>query len=213
MRDSPGGASPRITALGLGPAPSTTAREDRETVRPPGRRQAPEPPEPEWECFLGPESEPEPAVEPHRSAQLSGDVARAPGAPALRAPVRRDGRWPAPSLARLALARLSLGPALRAIIAALAAAAIVALAVTLGAHPIARPELRADVTPLGPSAAPMSTAPSTPEPPAPAEPTSSAPEPAPPTTRAPRAAPGKPHAPTSGTARLRPTSDVVDPWR
>jgi len=112
MSVPPKGAGPRGTLpLGIGlalPSPYASRhveREGRTTARPPALgpralRQAHELHAhelPEWEGFDGPdsESEPEPAVvAPHRSAQGWGDVAKAPRAPALRAPVRLREQWP-----------------------------------------------------------------------------------------------------------------------
>jgi hypothetical protein len=214
MSDTPpDGARPRATLpLGPGPYPSPAAarhagREVRATVAPPGRRPARELPAlapelPEYECSM---SEPGPApVEPHRGAQLPArDVAPAPRQPpALRAPVRRGERWPAPSLARLV-------PVL-ALIAVLGPAA---LAVMLAGHPAA------------PSPSCASARAPEPAPPAPLAPElpdvgSELPElrhePALPELRADvtrRAAPRVRRAPASGPARPKPTSDVVDPWR
>src|SRR5947207_2729396 len=114
MSVPPKGAGPRGTLpLGLRPVYSSpyalrhAERECRATARPSalGSRalqQAPEMPEselPDWECFAGLDSEPEleiAAVEPHRSAKGWGDVAQAPRAPALRAPVRLRGQSFAP---------------------------------------------------------------------------------------------------------------------
>ena len=234
MSDSPVGARPRATLpLGVGPFPSSAfrraARADRATVGPPADVEPePEPPQPapEWECF-GLDSEPGPAaVEPCRRAQLPGDMALAPRSPVLRAPVRLRGRWPAPSPARLALARFSDGPVGRtakgALVVVAGALVIVALAVNLRARgpelrqPRQKPELRADVAPGGRTAAPMSAAPSSPDHAPPAVPMSPAAS-ARPAGYAPRAAPGSPRAApgtrTSGAARTTSTSDVLDPWR
>jgi hypothetical protein len=211
MSDSPNGATPRGTMpLGLGPIPSLAApcpgaREERAAVRPPalGARRR-----------LVQERElptPAPTVEPHRRAQLSGSVAPAPRAPALRAPVRLRGARPAPLLARLALARFSAPPAPRI---ALAVLAPLALVLKLSARPAASsqscadghvPEPRREREP--PSAPPVASAVSAPEPAAPADPTSAS-RSAPPPVRAARA-PSR----ANDAARPGPTSDVVDPWR
>src|ERR1700722_16048801 len=117
------GAGPRGTLpLGPGPFPSPAApRAERETIRPPALR---------------PRRVSE--TEPQGSAQLpERDAALAPRAPALRAPVRLGGRWRAPSLAGLALARLTHRPAVRGVLAVLAVLGPVALAVKLSAHPAA----------------------------------------------------------------------------
>ena len=149
MSVPPKGAGPRGTLpLGIGlalPSPHASRlpeRECRATARPPAPgprvlRQAPELPESElsdWEGVDGRDTEPESepaAVEPYRSAQGWGDVARSPRAPALPAPVRlRDG-WRAAG----------------ALLTALGAVAIVVLATTLRARHGAQgefelPELR-----------------------------------------------------------------------
>lgn len=193
--DSTGGAKPRSTVLGLGPSPFPAApreaeREGRATVPGLPRHRAQ-------------------SAESHRSAQLPGDITLAPRPPVLRAPVRLRGRWPASSLARLSLARVSGSPWSRASIAALVAVAIVVFEVKLSARPAALPDLRADAAPPGPSVALTLDAPSTPEPHPSAAPRSSAPS-APPAARAPRASPAKRRA---GPARAAPTTDVLDPWK
>lgn len=207
MSVPPKGAGPRGTLpLGIGlalPSPYASRhaeREGRATARPPALspcvlRQAPE--LPEWEGFDGPESEPA-AVEPHRSAQSWGDVAQAPRAPALPAPVRLRGRW---SVAG-------------AILTALGAVAIVGLVVNMSARPELPelPELR-----QAPElhAAQTSPALTTPEPAPPAAPTSS---PASvPTSTALAACMARAMSTTravrNATAAIIPTSDIVDPWR
>jgi len=203
MSVPPKGAGPRGTLpLGIGfalPSPYAARhaeREYRETTRPPALgpcvlRQAPELPElPEWEGFDGPESEPA-AVEPHRSAQCWGDVAKAPRAPALRAPVRLRGRWPAAG----------------SILTALGAIGIAGLVVNMYALP-ELPELR-----QAPElhAAQTSPAPSTPEPAPPASPTSTA-HAASTAHAVGTARSGQPAAPPSATSAIGPKSDVVDPW-
>jgi len=94
----------------------------------------------------------------------------------------------------------------RIIIAGLGAVTILALAVEVALRPVPPFELRLDVALSGPSGAPLSSAPSPPEPELPAAPTSSAAS----TSPAARAAstPGKP---LTG-ARPKPSSDVRDPW-
>jgi hypothetical protein len=195
MNNPPSGAGPRGTLpLGPGPfaspaAPRLAEREGRPTWRPPPRA---------------------PQAEPQRGAQHTArDVAPAPRfSPALRAPVRRGGRWPAPLPAQLALARRSGSLKVRATVAGVAAVAIVALAVHLRARPAgSSSETRADVAPLVASAAPTSTAPIMPEPAPPAAAMSTAPA-----ASAPRASRAS-RPPGAPTARPKPTSDVVEPWR
>lgn len=216
MSVPPQGVGPRGTLpLGIGlalPSPYASRHAEREyraTVRPPALgpcvlRPAPEVPAPElpeWEGFDGPGPESEPAaVEPHGSAQDWGDVAKAPRAPALRAPVRLRGRW----------------SATRAIITALGAIGIAGFVVNMYARPELRqapelPELR-----QAPElhAAQVSPAPSAPEPAPSAAPTSN-----------PASAPTSPaHAASTARARqsvaspstaraIVPKSDIVDPWR
>ena len=88
---------PALGPCVLRPAPELPAPE----LGPRALNQAPElhaPELPEWEGFDGPGPGPESeaaAVEPHRSAQDRGDVAKAPCAPALCAHVRLRGRWSA----------------------------------------------------------------------------------------------------------------------
>ena len=216
MSVPPKGAGPRGTLpLGIGlalPSPYASRhaeREGRATARPPtlsprALRQAPELHAPELlqgEGFDGPDSEPESelaAVEPHRSAQGWGDVARAPRAPALRAPMRLRGRW---SVAG-------------AILTALGAVAIVGSVVNMYARPelAELPELR-----QAPELHAVQTSPtlSTPEPAPSAAPTFSpwsvptSTALAPSTARAVSTARAARHA----TPAITPTSDIVDPWK
>ena len=210
MSVPPQGVGPRGTLpLGIGPAlPSPYAsrhaeRECRATTRPPALgphalRKAPE--LPEWEGLEGPVSEPA-AVEPHRSAQCWGDVAKAPRAPALRAPVRLRGRWPVAG----------------SILTALGAVAIVGLVVNMYARPELpelpelhqAPELRA---------AQVSLAPSTPEPGPPPASTSTAlvastAHAASTTHAVSTARAARPAASPSATSAIGPKSDIVEPWK
>jgi hypothetical protein len=202
MSDSPDGASPRGTLpLGIGPIPSPAfrrlARDDRATVGPPAVK-----------------PEPQLAVDVQRSAQLPGDMAHALRPPVLRVPVRLAGWWPAPSPARLALARFAGSEGGRAGAAALGALVIVGLTVIVVTA--RRPELRAEAGVPGLAAAHVVPAPETPECAPPAAPISSAASDMP-LSRPPRA-PGKPRAPAKLRAPAKPAAgarptDVVDPWR
>jgi hypothetical protein len=179
MSVPPQGVGPRGTLpLGLGPVDSSpfasrhAEREDRATARPPAPgpralRRAPELPEyelPDGEFFPGLDSEPEPTtVEQRRSAQGWGDVAPAPRAPALPAPMRLRGHGFAPAFAPRPRSRPSGRVAAGALLTALGAVAVVALAMTL--HARHERELRPK---LELHAAQRPPAPSTPEPAPPA---------------------------------------------
>jgi hypothetical protein len=203
--DHPGnGGGPRGTIpLGLGPFPSPTAPRDMPRE---GRATAPMLP-----SNRRPVNPPQPAVEPQRRAQLPApDAAHAPRSPALRAPLRLAGEWRAPSWSHLAQARLSTARP-RLIGAALAAAAIVVLAVTLRARSAVRIELPAAraLEPVMESAASAAAAERTAEPP----PTAAPPLPSVQSASRPAARPPRgPQAATPPSGAHAP-SDVVDPWR
>jgi hypothetical protein len=236
MSVPPQGVGPRGTLpLGLGPIDSSpfasrhTERACRATARPPALgpralRQAPELPEselPDWECFDGLDSEqepePEPAtVEPHRSAQGWGDVAPAPRAPALPAPMRLRGHGFAPSFARPAGSRASGRVAAGALLTMLGAVAVIALAMTLHAphERELRPELELHAAQRLPA----------PSPPEPAPPAVLTPRPASaPTSTALAASTARAASTALAASTARParpatpaipiTSDIVDPWR
>ena len=209
MSDPPNGVGPRGTLpLGVCPVyPSQYAtrhaeRELRETVRPRALghrrplRQEPDLPFParsEWGSVAGSDIEPA-AVEPHRSAQGAGSVARASRAPALRAPMRLRGRW----------------PAVGAILIAVGAIGVVVVVLTRSAHH-ELPELRQEAELR---AAAIPTALRMPEPAPPIAVTSSPASVPTSTARAASTARAQQHAvPRRAAPVPARTSDIADPWR